>query len=348
MSLILSAQNNSLLAGKAGNLLFTISNDKNSKKKWTIIEDILTNIGQNINPTYGIGVTGILSTFNLLIKQKIVEGDQFEEVFNLFDSYLDNSCSIYIQQGNTDFLFGASGLIYYFLANPFVSSQTINTHILHLLSNPDVYKEIGFEPNRHFEQINLGIAHGITGTGLVLIRALHDPRVAYKELIRDTIKKIENFILSNLNHYENSFFPIKIDKNTRQKINSETLSWSYGDLGIILFLMEWAIFENDQIKIKTYIQLLHFTLPRLANQEKSDMGLRHGTSGLLLLLNRLLILYPDSKIKDIYTMELTLFTRDIPKDNSTHENFEGLLGAKAIYNESKTETPIGISDLFLM
>lgn len=348
MSLILSAQNNSLLAGRTGYLLYILSRDKHSQKKWDIIEDILANIGQNINPSYGVGITGVLNTFNLLVKKNVIDGEHFEEVFDLFNPYLDSSCSIYIQQGSTDFLFGACGIIYYFLCNPSVSSLTINKHIYQLLSSPNIYKEIGFEPNRNFEHINMGIPHGIVGTGLVLLRALYDSRVIHKEMIRGALQKTENFILSTLNQNKNCLFPIKIEKNSLQKINSETLSWSYGDLGILLFLMEFAIFENDQIKLENYRKLVDLTLSRFLNQKKSDSGLRHGTAGFIILLNHLARIHPDHLIKEFYNMQLKAFYEDIPTVRSKYENFEGLLGARAVYYESKTQVPIDIFSLFLM
>lgn len=348
---MLSANNNTLLAGKIGESLYYFSQG-DDEKGFSFLEQVLNSLDKDISASFGTGLTGVGMVMNLLVENDVIGYDELEIFFEFINQYLDKQCTIYIDAGYTDYLFGVSGMIQYFLVNKKIQSEIVNRHIQHLLNSPTINPLLGFESNRHFCHINFGIAHGISGTGLVLLNALADKRLSdeNRDNIIQVLSLIEKYVLQYLEEDNEILFPIKVFKETGEILHSEALSWSYGDLGTLLFLIQLAIYNQDTSKKEMYTKLIINTFKRIESSYVSleeNLGIRHGMAGHILLLDELFSIVNDDYLESVKSNQVKIFS-ELTKSRELKERiFERDLGAKAILNELTNSSPIGMAKLFI-
>ena len=349
--IVLTADNNTLLAGKIGESLFYFSQGDN-EKGFSFLEQVLNSLDKNISASFGTGLTGAGMAMSILIDNEVIDYKELVPFFDFINQYLDKQCTIYIDEGYTDYLFGASGIIQYFLLNKRTDKAVINKHIQHLLNSSSINPLLGFESNRHFPHINFGIAHGISGTGLVLLNALADQRICdeNRSSIIRSLSLIEKYVLRYIEENNEILFPIKVFKEDNEILRSEALSWSYGDLGTLLFLIKLAIYNQDTSKREAYTKLIIKTYKRIEDSyipSEQNLGIRHGMAGHVLLLNEICSIVHDDYLESVKLLQIKTFSELTKNRELTERVFERDLGAKAILNELTNSSPVGISNMFI-
>lgn len=352
---IAKTKDNSLLGGRVGICLYLLSHQDIDKTEIVeILSEIICSLDGDITPSFGLGIAGICQLCLIAIDNNVIDREEIEETLAILNSYLFKQFKILTYEGHTDYLFGSSGILNYFITNKEITSSEINICLDELLGSKNIDINFGFEANRHFPHINFGLAHGITGTGLVLLKVVLDNRVVNKKRIETVLFQLEAYIISFLDEQcELSLFPIKVFKKSGEILHSDALSWTYGDLGTVLFLLEVSKYQNDIIKFSNYCRLLDVILVKMEKcnvVETAKLGIRHGLAGRVLLLERLNEILPDNKhLKKVKEMQTDLFI-SLSKNMEIEEYiFERDLSAKTVMNRLTVgNKSFKIASLFLL
>jgi lantibiotic modifying enzyme len=163
------------------------------------------------------------------------------------DRYLFHKASLLISNNNTGSVYGVLGIVHYFVER--LPDARIEKYLLGMM--PALFKAIAAQFStaaRGLATIDLGMASGISGVLLVLIKAcrkgVHEHEI--KEIVRqETMKIISYRDEIDFTQKRYSIFPEVMDVKRGEGLFSNTLAWSIGDLNqTLLFYQATALFGD--------------------------------------------------------------------------------------------------------
>lgn len=257
-----------------------------------VFEDVNNNNKSNlIGSFYSSGGAGLGFTVDYLQKHKFIDFDIESEFIDL-DKYLFDGAIIQIKKDNIDYLHGAMGVFHYFSCReqtPIVS-EYLNTICL-IICNKAIYAKEGiYFCNTGLErltknQVDLGLAHGLCGILLLLIKAW--PFLNNKSQVETIIDLGVQYIIKhelpvNFPKEEFSFFPfeLKLDTNEISRVNR--LAWCYGDLNQVLLLYRAGklLGNSEYTAIADRIGLQQIHRKSINSTLSTDTHFCHGSAGL--------------------------------------------------------------------
>lgn len=312
-------------------------------------EDILAQVFEDVNETgKGImgaslcnGAAGLGYTVNYLQQHGFIEFD-IDSDFAELDLYLFSAAAELIKRDEIDYLHGALGVLLYFTERKNAPAQ-IKKYIADLTeaicakavytNNGIWFKNYSIERLKSEEVADLGLAHGMCGMLMILMKAA--PYVQNKSALEVIIKSGINFILSNQilsdkQEDEYSVFPASVNTATNSITSINRLAWCYGDLNMALLLYRAGQFFLNPAYTNKADELGFLSIDR--NTEKStmctDTHFCHGSAGLAQIY---LCLYNETGIFKYYKayelwIEKTIIMVDKEIENNSYgTNITGLL-----------------------
>lgn len=247
--------NDSLLSGSLGMIMYYFTlyqafrREEDSIKGNELLETVFSrlNSGDSIimNPSYSRGVSGLLYITDVISKNGFVDIDIRDERGEL-EEYLYEQALQQIEDDFNDYLHGAFGILFYFLERmPDTQAERYVRGILQKVFQKAEHTEDVFwlrnflESDEEKKQINLSLAHGQSGFLLILLQAFQHG--IYPEKIYQAVKKGLSLIIKSrqeidFDEKKFSFFPIRIQEETRENLFSHRMAWCYGDLNQLLLL----------------------------------------------------------------------------------------------------------------
>lgn len=225
-----------------------------------LVEQVFANINSAspglIGPSLSTGGAGLGYIVDFMHREgfSVLEGN--EELENL-DKYLFTAASNLIEEDNTDFLYGAFGVIYYFTERREIPSHT--HEYLDALIRKICLRIEREEAGCWFKNsltgidgkqiINFSLPHGLCGALLVLVNAYE--RSAEKELLTKVIRDGIRFILKHkgdidFSRGEYSFFPFTIAPHADEIFTSNRMAWCCGDISEVLLFYRAANLLKDE------------------------------------------------------------------------------------------------------
>ncbi|NQX84954.1 MAG: hypothetical protein HRT67_03460 [Flavobacteriaceae bacterium] len=327
-----------LFSGLSGVILFQFyyANFLNDKKNYDAgiktIEKSIKMINNGYNRfTYCNGLAGLGWSLNHIESLNFIDVD----CDNLLISVDDVLYKIMIEdskKGNFDFLHGALGYAYYFLARYSCTKNLQNKYrnylinFLELLIEKAEYNPIKNEikwkskiPDvKENNGYNFGLSHGIPSIIAFLTKLVKfDDFKNYKWIISSSINFI--FKYKKMQDLNTSYFPSYI--NERGKIvDLNRVAWCYGDLGLGLTLFNASkILCNKELELQTLEILNNVALRRSRiTSSVTDPSICHGAFGNATLFKELY--RKTSKTKFLETSEFWIskgLEMSVFKDNST-------------------------------
>ncbi|WP_316839782.1 lanthionine synthetase LanC family protein [Pedobacter gandavensis] len=296
------AKNDGFLGGGLGTIYYffyysmVLEDDKIQEKAQEMLAayiEKLNNDELNIHPfSYCNGLAGFAYAMSHLHKIGAVNID-IEEEFEGLDEQLFHSATELLKNHCTDFLHGAFGIIHYFSSRD--RSDRIQNYldelikIIHhqLLDYPDFacIANLSLPSNQVKEQINMSLAHGLSGFLIVLLNSTENS--ASKSLILDTITRcsamIEQSYQKRTEDPESfSGFPSVVNFNEGSRKYNNRLAWCYGDLGqVLLFTRMNKTKELPNVNTFSLEALSNTTVKRKSYKSTlvKDSYFCHGAAG---------------------------------------------------------------------
>lgn len=312
-----------LLSGKQGITLFLYLKalHNNSSTYINKIEELLVTAFNSLNkveltPNYCTGIAGFLFNLKFLEKNQVICFDKkMKHYEKLLNSYLDVKYLSYLKKRNYDFLHGAEGILYYFINND-IKREQIDNYLLGLDKTKVEIKGRGIawrsnisikEGNKRV--FNLGLAHGMSSTIMLLSKILVLECNADKKLAKELLKGVIEFFFSErLSENYISTFPNY--SSLDQEVVDSRLAWCYGDLGVCLALLQAGIALDDKELVHDVTEICLKTLNRKEESETKikDAGLCHGSSGVAMIYSKFYQLTNNAKFEkaSIFWIDQTL------------------------------------------
>ncbi|MGV8090707.1 MAG: lanthionine synthetase LanC family protein [Mangrovibacterium sp.] len=246
------------------------------------LDDILTAImyRPGTDLTMGKGLTGIAWTVSLINQLEILE-DGKDWLCNI-DSILEQEYRTMLLDDNTDYFSGATGLLFYFLdRNEKYSklSDISNLFISHIeakVENDDWGKPYPDLNNKSYNNINLGVPHGITGLLLALLLIKEKNILEIDQLIiRLTDKLLSYRVKTDECIY---YFPSQIWEDKRP--SPSIISWCYGDLMAAYALLKAGFLLRQRRYYALSLKILQDTL-KCEKTHPDALVLCHGYTSLV-------------------------------------------------------------------
>jgi lantibiotic biosynthesis protein len=311
-------------------------------------ETLLAKVFEDINDTgngmngslFGNGAAGFAYTVNYLQQNGLINFD-IESEFADVEKHLFNAAKDLITKDDIDYLHGALGMVHYFTTraeeSPVVK-EYLNVLVSEICLKAIVtkdgvwFKNYSLDRLKFSNTVDFGLAHGLTGILLILIKAWQF--LENKDQAEEIITKGIQYILANQmpldeENMEYSFFPTTLnnDSNVLHRINR--LGWCYGDINQVLLLYRAGkLFGNNYYTEKA--DAIGFKTTERKSEESTlstDAHFCHGSAGLAQFY---LCLYNESGQHKYYqTYEYWI--------NKTIENID-----KEIANNAYAANPTGL------
>ncbi|GAB4022759.1 lanthionine synthetase C family protein [Spirosoma koreense] len=262
-------KNDTLLSGRIGRMVYYFylfryyQDELFGERGVAILEEVVQHIQDKTAPyllryPFSYGLSGFGYAMSLLIEEGIIDID-FDEQLTEFDEIIYQAALPDLSNGNTDYLHGAPGAMLYLsrrLGNPAV--RVYLEEMVTVLDSLAIRDERGLRfPNTHIarlnesDNINFGLAHGLCGILLVLLRVYQQgvARPVIERIVSDGIQYILSY-RTKPDPAQNRFsqFPLTIDETKpwdspeNSKEYNARLGWCYGDLNeMLLFYQAGAI-----------------------------------------------------------------------------------------------------------
>jgi lantibiotic biosynthesis protein len=288
----------------------------------------------NTEPTFSVGMPGVMWTIEHLKSHGFVElEDNSDDFFNWLSVVIEHTSVA----RNFDYLHGALGLIktslkyidqldknYY---TTFINNLEENV----VLDNESYYwKSILYGTRGESFVSNLGLAHGLPGT-LIVLSELYQ-QTTNERLLGIISKGIDYLLSTKYKESNNSLYPSFIYENDTAIFPGESeggrLAWCYGDLCIAVSLLRvgYILKRNDLIDEAIVIAKYSSSRRDLNDVKIYDAGFCHGSIGLAHIYNRL---YQYTKMEEL--KEAALFWTDIALKQGSYQ--DGYAGFKTFVPE---------------
>jgi lantibiotic modifying enzyme len=368
------ATDDSLSSGSLGAVLyyyyryevFDQPGDANSAHE--LLGNILRKINSHqsglFNPSFAGGLSGLGYLLNHLSQKGFVDFSM-KSAFSEIDDYLFRQAVVQIEHGNTDYLHGAFGIIFYFLSR--CEEQVLRGYTGILLDTVLTKAEaqrncplIGnFIKHQDPNRINLGLSHGQAGFLLILIQAL---RHGFQEerlsvYIKNAIGQILHYQTGHKGNSCASFpFEIFLDSSVTDIITNR-LGWCYGDLNQVLLLYEAAriLGESSYTTVADSVGMMSVTRVTETDTLCFDSHFCHGSSGLAQVYRKMYELRKLPAYQDAYLFWVNKTTEFLERDLDTGlykgkeaAFLEGLIGPAIVLLSFASEEPSDWSKCWLL
>jgi len=250
------------------------------------------------------GAAGFAYTVNYLQTEGFIDFDVDTE-FAEMDRFLFDAANELLQKDEIDYLHGALGVLFYFTDRD-KNSATIKQYVVALTEavckkavlnqNGCWFTNYSIERLKDPETADLGLAHGVCGALMILMKAW--PFLDDRQLLEKTITAGIDFVLSNeiptdAAEEEFSIFPVSVNTVSNKITSINRLAWCYGDLNVVLLLYRAGQLFLDSGYTDKADEVGTKTLGRKSDKSTlcTDTHFCHGTAGLAQLY---LCLYNES------------------------------------------------------
>jgi lantibiotic biosynthesis protein len=262
-------------------------------------ETLLAKVFEDINDTgngmsgslFGNGAAGFTYTVNYLQQNGFIDFDVENEFADL-EKHLFNAAKDLIAKDDIDYLHGALGMVHYFTTraedSPLVK-EYLNVLVGEICLKTIVtkdgiwFKNYSLERLKFSNTVDFGLAHGLTGILLILIKAWQF--IDNKNKVEETIKEGIQYILANKMPVENeeySYFPITLDNETNELRRINRLAWCYGDINQVLLLYRAGKLFGNSYYTEKADEIGFKTIERKSAEStlSTDAHFCHGSAGL--------------------------------------------------------------------
>jgi len=262
-----NSESDTLLNGKLGLVYYyynsyeATSNPDYRNRGDELLEGIFKNINSGypklIGSSFSTGGAGLGYVVNSLVKDRLIEFD-IEEGLRELEEFLYHTASYQIEEDFIDYLHGALGVIHYFTTRG--NSPEIRRYLDDLIKklySRAIRSDAGYWFSNYVlkleekENINFGLAHGLSGILLILLNAY--PLSQHKDMIRTVVLQGIRFIRKykmdvDFSNEEYSFFPFIVNKDADEITAPNRLGWCYGDLNeILVFYRAGNLFKEKEL-----------------------------------------------------------------------------------------------------
>lgn len=236
---------------------------------------------RNLGNTFWDGKAGLFSFYTFLKNKGILTSSDFQFLI-ANDTQLQEYSIAELKKGNSDFLYGAIGIAYYYLYNYVEKNQAYLGQFFNELrsllnKSSGMFEVYDFDSeNTKTGEIHISIPHGILGILKLCIECYR------KGICRDVssflIQKISDYLYSHrVNSSSYTFTNVIHNANA---LGSSRLAWCYGDLGAGIILYQCGCcLEDSRIKMFGIEILEKCTLIRNETAAIYDASICHGSSG---------------------------------------------------------------------
>lgn len=307
-----------------------------------VFEDINTTAAGMNGPLFGNGAAGFAYTVNYLQQNAYIDFDIDNEFADL-EKYLYSSAKDLLAADDIDYLHGAIGIVHYFTTR--AGNSNVIKGYLNILTNEICLKAIDHKDGIWFKNYSLerlkenntvdfGLAHGLSGILLILIKAW--PFLNSKEQAEKIIKLGIQFILAHQfsadkdELEEHSLFPCTLNNDSNQLMRISRLAWCYGDINHILLLYRAGKLTGNSYYTDKADEI-GFNLIERKSVEATlckDSHFCHGSAGLAQFYK---CLYNESghhkyyEAYEFWINQTLLFVNEDISSNAYKENSVGLL-----------------------
>jgi len=308
--------NNSFFGGKIGqafyfNFLGNSLKEVSLKEKSNVLfSEILGYYNENTPKsnsffTYCSGLSGLGVVLNYLVENKLLDFDIANFNEELQPILFEKASYDLNKKFNYDFLHGAIGIGFYLL-------ETDNEHlyvpkIIEFLDSIKIeddsdsiyWREYHKEEKRNQKEevINFSLSHGMSSILIFFCRAYE--KGVSQEKCEELAKKCSNFIMKHqldINTSKHYFPNILVNK----KAIGGQEAWCYGELGTSFALKKYSnVFFDEKVESLVKTIFLHNAKKRGGEISRTiDAAICHGSTGLLMMYNRLYKMYGDIEFKN--------------------------------------------------
>ncbi len=284
----------SLLAGKTGKALFY--SVLSSNRYQSILEQlcvIYDNIAHEISNiqhySYCNGLAGIGWFYQFMNDEGYFENDT-NVLLEDFDLYLATVLKLLMEENDTDFLHGATGIAYYFYCrskdNP-KANDVLRGYVNALAKIVETEGnsiKLAAKDFKTKETIyNISLSHGMSAVVSVLAR-IYTIEALRTGQLEQLIEGMVNYILAQEidKDKHGSFFPNWAIESTSPMYGSR-LAWCYGDLGIGITLYQVGRIMYRKDWMDKALEVLVYAATKRRDLQKNlvmDACLCHGTAGI--------------------------------------------------------------------
>jgi lantibiotic biosynthesis protein len=305
-----------------------------------VFEDI-NDTGNGINGSlFGNGAAGFSYTVNYLQQNGLINFDVENEFADL-EKHLFNAAKDLITKDDIDYLHGALGIVHYFTTR--AGESLIVKEYLNILTSQIClkaavvkdgiwFKNYSLDRLKYDYKVDFGLAHGLTGILLILIKAWHflDDKAPAEGIIKKGIQYIlANQMPADEENMEYAVFPTNLDITTNVLHRINRLAWCYGDINQVLLLYRAGKLFGNSYYTEKADEIGFKTTERKSEEStlSTDSHFCHGSAGLAQFY---LCLYNESGQHKYYqTYEYWI--------NKTVENID-----KEIANNAYAANPTGL------
>lgn len=369
-------ENDTLFSGNLGRVLYFMYRYRTSDNLYfadlasKILGQVLENIREkksriSFTSSISSGLTG-LCFINTLLEDDDFMDLGMNKTFIQFDEIIFKKACQQIKEGNLDYLHGALGSLYYFSFRvqkneniAFYMAQMIDLIVEGTVAEPDgMYFKNTYinQLNDTPDSLNFGLAHGLSGMMMVLLR------VYQTGIENDKVQKLMNgFIDFTLSKFQKtdfeckqfSHFPMTIELKNKGNYGS-FLGWCYGDLNqAIVFYQAGRIFKKNGLT-RIAENISQTTLKRIQKKGAymDNPFFCHGTSGLVQMYRALEQISGDTLYQESSQYWLSQTMVYLERYDWELENNRGLLGGLEglglVLMSSQTHTKTLWNRLFLL
>jgi lantibiotic biosynthesis protein len=264
-------------------------------------ESLLAKVFEDINDTgngmngslFGNGAAGFAYTVNYLQQNGFINFDVENEFADL-EKHLFNAAEDLIAKDDIDYLHGALGIVHYFTTR--AGESLIVKEYLNILVSEICLKAIVTKDGIWFKnysldrlksdyKVDFGLAHGLTGILLILIKTWQfiDDKAQAEEVITKGIQYIlANQMPADEENMEYAVFPTNLDTNTNVLHRINRLAWCYGDINQVLLLYRAGKLFGNSYYTEKADEIGFKTIERKSAEStlSTDAHFCHGSAGL--------------------------------------------------------------------
>ncbi len=301
---------NGLLTGKVGLALYylyyhkVLADEQCLRRGHELLQEVLDSLGAEVTNFAGLslagGLSGLLLAMTHLHQHELVSLDP--EVFSALDEELLVWALAEIRSYNTDFLYGAVGVLHYFSLRPPTPFLRVAVHdlVAVLAAVATVVPQRGLYFPNHYTGLNaegadnvyFATAHGLCGVLLTLLNAsrAYPDLAAAETMICGGVQYLLSFYQPAPPQpaAHASLFPSAL-LTDQTAVRSKGLAWCAGDLNALLVLAR-AGQQLANPQWTSMARLLLTNCARVAQQGRShveDPYFCHGAAGVAEIFRRL-------------------------------------------------------------
>ncbi|TDX01420.1 lanthionine synthetase C family protein [Dinghuibacter silviterrae] len=289
----------SLYVGRAGLILFDYLFQKHGGNAagavdfGEAIQQLAEDSIDTTNPLFCGGAAGVRWLFTYLYKEGILEENDWRFLCDPKEPF-EETALILLEQGNYDFLHGATGIAHYLLYAMDEGRDAFFREFLRRLyalfgksTDGRAIPRFSYEKQVPVPgEVNLGLAHGLPSLLLFCVQCCRQDVCAWEA--EAIARRLIAYMVDNINtDTRENFFPSIAGKGISDK--TSRLGWCYGDLGVAYSLYRAGqVFQDTRLR-SLGVDILSKSTHRRTHAQTlvNDACLCHGSAGIAHIYHRL-------------------------------------------------------------